>query len=92
MSACQYMITNTVGQSLTGRNLIKLRMFGVGAVVLILAIIMLYFCWILLERLKFCRILSEIPGPKSWPLVGNALQFDRTPQGKGIASKHIMCC
>ena len=65
-------------------------MFGAGVAVLILAIIMLYFCWILLERLKFCRILSEIPGPKSWPLVGNALQFDRTPQGKG--SRQNMSC
>jgi hypothetical protein len=25
---------------------------------------------------------SRIPGPKAWPVVGNALQFDRTPQGK----------
>jgi hypothetical protein len=53
-------------------------MFGVIAI-LILGI---YFAWISWKRLKFCQILSAIPGPKAWPLVGNTLQFDRTPQGK----------
>ncbi|XP_028401933.1 cytochrome P450 4V2-like [Dendronephthya gigantea] len=56
-------------------------MLGIIAVVLILPILAGYLVWISWKRLTFCQILSPIPGPKSWPIVGNALQFDRTPQG-----------
>ena len=57
-------------------------MFEIVAVFLIFPILTVYFAWISWKRLKFCQIVSAIPGPKSWPVVGNALQFDRTPQGK----------
>ena len=53
-------------------------MLGILAVL----ILTVYFAWVSWTRLKFCQILSIVPGPKSWPVVGNALQFDRTPQGK----------
>ena len=56
-------------------------MLGIIAIVLI-SILAAYLAWILWKRLRFCQILSPIPGAKSWPIVGNAMQFDKTPQGK----------
>ena len=44
-------------------------------------IFMVYFTSISWRHLKFCQIVSAIPGPKSWPIVGNVLQLDKTPQG-----------
>jgi hypothetical protein len=35
------------------------------------------------KHIKLCRIMSAIPGPKGWPIVGNALQLKRDPQGEG---------
>ena len=35
--------------------------------------------WVLWKRLKFCLIMSAIPGPRAWPIVGNALQLKRDP-------------
>ena len=45
-------------------------------------IILILLCiWIAWKRFEFCHIMSEVPGPKAWPIVGNALQLKRDPHG-----------
>ena len=38
--------------------------------------------WVAWKRLELWQIISLIPGPKSWPVVGNALQLKRDPYGR----------
>jgi hypothetical protein len=45
-------------------------------------IILILLCiWIAWKRFEFCHIMSAVPGPKAWPIVGNALQLKRDPHG-----------
>jgi hypothetical protein len=46
-------------------------------------IILILLCiWIAWKRFEFCHIMSAVPGPKAWPVVGNALQLKRDPHGR----------
>ena len=51
---------------------------------LVLAGIVLTFVsiWIAWKRMESCRVMSAIPGPKAWPIVGNTLQFKRESYGE----------
>ena len=51
---------------------------------LVLAGIVLTFVsiWIAWKRMEFCQVMSAIPGPKAWPIVGNTLQFKRESYGE----------
>lgn len=45
-------------------------------------ILTLLFIWAAWKRFIFCQIVSDIPGPKAWPIVGNALQLKWDPHGR----------
>ena len=38
--------------------------------------------WVLWKHFRFCQAMSAIPGPRAWPIVGNALQLKRDPHGR----------
>ena len=45
-------------------------------------IILIVLCiWMAWKRFEFSHIMSAVPGPKAWPIVGNALQLKRDPHG-----------
>jgi hypothetical protein len=39
------------------------------------------YIWMAWKRFEFCHIMSAVPGPKAWPIVGNALQLKRDSHG-----------
>lgn len=54
-----------------------------GAIVLciFLAVVCSLLAW---KRVKFCQMVGHIPGPLAFPIVGNALQFERESHGKKV--------
>ena len=46
---------------------------------IILTVLCICIAW---KRVELCQIMAEFPGPKAWPIVGNALQLKRDPHGK----------
>ena len=58
-----------------GWEAIMLSLVLAGIILTVLCI------WIAWKRVQLCQIISQLPGPKSWPVVGNALQLKRDPHG-----------
>ena len=56
-------------------------MFSLVLAGIILTLVCVWIAW---KRIKFCLVMSAIPGPKAWPIVGNTLQFKRESHGKSI--------
>lgn len=47
-------------------------------IVLITTVILIYLVKILKEKLYFLKHVHRIPGPKGWPIIGNALELKHT--------------
>ena len=52
-----------------------------------LAVVCSLLAW---KRIKFCQMVGHIPGPLAFPIVGNALQFERESHGKKVIQANKM--
>jgi hypothetical protein len=51
-------------------------------------IITLLCIWIAWKRIVFCQVMSVIPGPKAWPIIGNTFQVKRDPHGRRFFNRY----
>ena len=56
-------------------------MLGAIVICIFLAVVCSLLAW---KRIKFYQIVGHIPGPLAFPIVGNALQFERESHGKKV--------
>ena len=67
------------------RHFIRIQAYFRGKMItlalagIILTMLCICIAW---KRVELCQIMAEFPGPKAWPIVGNALQLKRDPHGK----------
>ena len=47
-------------------------------ITLIATLLIYWFAW---SRSRFVRLINRLPGPRGIPLLGNALQIGKTPDG-----------
>lgn len=53
-------------------------------VVLLTTLVAVYYVYWRVSRSRMIALAEKIPGPKGWPIIGNALEFVGSPHGEQI--------
>lgn len=53
-------------------------------VVLLTTLVAVYYVYWRVSRSRMIELAEKIPGPKGWPIIGNALEFVGSPHGEQV--------